>query len=67
MGIIWELLKLLGDTKSPKEKEKEREEKEFNEIADYLGMTEDEKEDCKLSGITPEEWAEENDPDYEDD
>ena len=67
MGIIWELLKLLGDTKSPKEKEKERKEKEFNEIADYLGMTEDEKEDCKLSGITPEEWAEENDPDYEDD
>ena len=67
MGIIWELLKLLGDTKSPKEKEKERKEKEFNEIADYLGMTEDEKEDCKLSGITPEEWAEENDPDYEED
>ncbi len=67
MGIIWELLKLLGDTKSPKEKEKERKEKEFNEIADYLGMTEDEKEDCKLSGMTPEEWAEENDPDYEED
>lgn len=67
MGIIWELLKLLGDTKSPKEKEKEREEKVFNEIADYLGMTEDEKEDCKLSGMTPEEWAEENDPDYEED
>lgn len=67
MGIIWELIKLLGETPSPKDKEKERKEKEFNELADYLGMTKDEKEDCKLSGITPEEWAEKNDPNYEDD
>ncbi len=57
---------MLGETKSPKDKQKEQEEKDFEEEADYLGLTEDEKEDCKLSGITPEEWAEENDPNYED-
>lgn len=67
MGIIWELLKLLGESNPPKEKKKSKEDEEFDEIADYLGMTEDEKEDCKLCGITPEEWAEENDPDYEED
>ena len=66
MGLIWELIKMLGETKSPKDKQKEQEEKDFEEEADYLGLTEDEKEDCKLSGITPEEWAEENDPNYED-
>ena len=66
MGLIWELIKMLGETKSPKDKQKEQEEKDFEEEADYLGLTEDEKEDCKLSGITPEVWAEENDPNYED-
>lgn len=47
-------------------KEKKIERELFEEEADALGLDEWEKKDCKDSGMTTEEWAEENDPDYED-
>lgn len=65
MGLIWEIFKALGEGETPQEREKRIERELFEEEADALGMDEWEKEDCKQSGMTPEEWAEENDSDYE--
>lgn len=45
-------------------KRKEIEDELFEAEADCWGLTEEEKEDCIQSGLTPEEWMEENDPDY---
>lgn len=36
----------------------------FDEECKALGLTKEEIEDCKKSGISPEEWLEENEPDY---
>ncbi len=39
----------------------------FLEDCRNLGLTDDEIEDCKKSGIAPEEWLRENEPEnYED-
>ena len=45
-------------------KRKIPEDKLFESEAEAWGLTEEEKEECKISGITPEEWIEENDPEY---
>ena len=65
MGIIWELIKLLGEGESTKEKDKRIKDKLFKQEAKNLGLTKKEIEECKKSGITPEEWAEENDENYD--
>lgn len=65
MGIIWELIKLLGESETPKDKDKRISQKLFDEEAKDLGLTKEEIEECRKSGITPEEWTEENDPNYE--
>ena len=64
MGLIWESFKALGEGESSEEKDKRIENNIFNDEDNALGMDEWEKEDCRKSGIDPEEWAEENDPDY---
>lgn len=54
------------DGESCNEREKRIERRIFDDEAEVLGLDEWEKEDCKQSGMTPEEWEEKNDPDYED-
>ncbi len=46
-----------------KDEKKDYQEKLFLEEAKSLGLTKEEIEDCKKSGITPTEWLENNDPD----
>ena len=58
MGLIFDFLN--SDSKK-------KEDDEFNRLCKDLGMTLDEIEDAKASGISPEEWLEENEPeDYHD-
>ena len=58
MGLIFDFLN--SDSKK-------KEDEEFNRLCKDLGMTPDEIEDAKKSGISPEEWLEENEPeDYHD-
>lgn len=60
------LLDFLSNVKGPEEKEKEIEKKLFDEEADIWGLNEDEKKECRSIGISPEEWAQENDSEYHD-
>lgn len=45
-------------------KEKDVYDKIFDEECKTLGLTKEEIEDCKKSGISPEEWLEENESAY---
>lgn len=65
MGLIWEIFKALGESETLEEREKRINREIFEDEAEALGLDKDEIDDCKLSGITPDEWAEENDPYYE--
>jgi hypothetical protein len=57
MGLIFEILKSLGDTETPKDKKKQIDDKLFEDECKAYGLTEKEKEECRKSGITPEEWV----------
>lgn len=59
MGLL-DLLKIF-DGKSPYEKDKETQDKLFMDEAKAYGLTKEEIEECKKSGITPAEWVEDND------
>ena len=61
MGFLKDLFKVLTGGETFAEKEKKRDEKIFNEEADAYGLTKEERESAKKSGITPQEWAEEHD------
>jgi hypothetical protein len=63
MGLIWEIIKTLGEDETEKEKKKQRDDKLFEDEAQSYGLTEFEKKECKKAGITPEEWAEDNEED----
>jgi hypothetical protein len=60
MGLIWEIIKALGEGETPNDKKKKIDNKLFEDEAKAYGLTEYEKKQCKRSGITPAEWAEEN-------
>lgn len=62
MGLLDFLEELVRDD----DKDKKINDKLFNDEADALGLSDWEREDAKKSGITPEEWLEENEPDYYD-
>lgn len=53
------------DGESCKERDKRIDRKIFEDEVEANGLDEWEKDECMKSGITPEEWAEENDSDYE--
>ncbi len=67
MGLLFDLLKILGEGETPKERQERINNKIFEDECEAFGMTKEEKEDCKKSGISPEEWIEENEPEYYDD
>jgi hypothetical protein len=60
MGLIWEILKTLAEGETPDEKKRRIYDELFETEAEAFGLNEYEKEQCKKAGITPEEWAEEN-------
>lgn len=62
MGLLDFLEELVRDD----DKDKKINDKLFNDEADALGLSDWEREDAKKSGITPEEWLEENEADYYD-
>ena len=60
MGLFSEIFKsFVLDSESPKDKEKRINDKLFMDEAKAYGLTKEEIEFCKKSGITPEEWVEE--------
>lgn len=60
MGLLNFLLEFVGE----EDKDKMINEKLFDEEARALGLSEFEKNDAKKSGLSPEEWLEENEPEY---
>lgn len=52
------------DGESCKERDKRIERQIFNDEAETNGLDGWEKDECMKGGMTPEEWAEENNPDY---
>lgn len=58
MGLLNFLLEFVGE----EDKDKMINEKLFDEEARALGLSEFEKNDAKKSGLSPEEWLEENEP-----
>ena len=57
MGLLSEILKILSNGDTPQEKDKSINEKLFMDEAKAYGLTKEEIEECKKSGITPEEWV----------
>jgi hypothetical protein len=57
MGLIFDILNSLSEDKTPKDKKKQMDDKLFEDECKAYGLTEKEKEQCKKSGITPEEWV----------
>lgn len=61
LGLIWEIIKKLEkDDNNLKTTDSN-----IEETGKILGLSPEEIEECKKCGIAPEEWAEDNDPDYE--
>ena len=60
MGLLNFLLEFVGE----EDKDKIINEKLFDEEARALGLSEFEKNDAKKSGLSPEEWLEENESEY---
>jgi len=60
MGLLNFLLEFVGE----EDKDKMINEKLFDEEARALGLSEFEKNDAKKSGLSPEEWLEENEPEH---
>lgn len=56
MGLLSKLLKVLISGDTPQEKDKKINEKLFMDKVKAYGLTKEEIEECKKSGITPEEW-----------
>lgn len=57
MGLFGEILKALSKGETPQEKDKRINDKLFMDEAKAYGLTKEEIEECKKSGITPEEWV----------
>lgn len=57
MGMLSEILKIISTGDTPQEKDKRINEKLFIDEAKAYGLTKEEIEKCKKSGITPEEWV----------
>ena len=55
MGLLGEILKALGKGETPQEKDKRIQNKLFMDEAKAYGLTKEEIEECKKSGITPED------------
>lgn len=66
MGLIWEIFKALGEGETPQEREKRINDEIFEMEADEYGLDKEEREDCKESDMTPDEWEGENSKDCED-
>lgn len=66
MGLIWEIFKALGESETSQEREKRINDEIFEMEADEYGLDKEEREECKKSGMTPDEWEDENEDDYED-
>lgn len=60
MGLFSQLLKVLGEGETPQERDKRINDKLLIDEARAYGLTKEELEECKKSGITPEEWVKEN-------
>lgn len=65
MGLIWEIFKALGEGESTTKREKRISDEIFDTEADANGLDECEKNEFRESGMTPDEYAEEKDPNYE--
>lgn len=55
MGLLGEILKSLCKGETPQEKDKRIQNKLFMDEAKAYGLTKEEIEECKKSGITPED------------
>jgi len=62
MGLLYFLANISG----VEDEEKKRNEKLFKDEAEVFGMTEEEMEEAKRSGITPEEWVEDDEDNLDD-
>lgn len=60
------LFNILNEFFANENKDKKINDKLFNDEADALGLDKWERENAKKSEITPEEWLEDNEPDYYD-
>lgn len=56
MGLLKEIFKIFDLGETPQDKDK-RIHKLFMDEAKAYGLTKEEIEECKKSGITPEEWV----------
>ena len=57
MSILKELFKVFLASETPEDKEKRINDKLFMDEAKAYGLTKEEIEECKKSGITTEEWV----------
>lgn len=57
MGLLGEIFKALSNSENVRDKDKRINEKLFMDEAKAYGLTKEEIEECKKSGITPEEWV----------
>lgn len=57
MGLLSQIFNALTDGDIPQEKDKRINEKLFIDEAKAYGLTKEEIEEFKKSGITPEEWV----------
>ena len=61
MGLLGEILKALSNSENVQDKDKRINEKLFMDEAKAYGLTNEEIEECKKSGVTPEEWVQDQD------
>ena len=57
MGLLGEIFKALSNSENVRDKDKRINEKLFMDEAKAYGLTKEEIEEKKKSGITPEEWV----------
>lgn len=57
MGLLKEIFKIFDLGETPQDKDKRIHDKLFMDEAKAYGLTKEEIEECKKSGITPEEWV----------
>ena len=60
MGLLSEIFKVLSNGDTPQGKDKKIQDKLFMDEAKAYGLTEEEIEECRKAGLTPEEWVEDN-------
>lgn len=64
--IIGELLKLLAGGETQKERENRIKNNIFEDKCRILGFNKEEKEDCFKSGLDPEDWLKDHNPELYD-